>query len=341
MRSFPLALRIIRQFLHDKRTLAMMIVAPMLILWLMSQVFNADQYVPNLAAVQVSAPLMQQLEAQGAEITAMDADQADEALRQADVDAVVSFSGGKPSIRLEGSDPSVNRSVLMIIQETLAQSRPDTGQVQPEVTYLHGSKDMAAFDSFGPVLIGFFVFFFTFLLSGVSFLRERTGGTLERLMTTPIRRGEIVLGYILGFGLFTMIQSALVAWFAIDLLDMMMVGSFGYVLLITLLAALTALSLGTLLSAFANTEFQVIQFIPVVIIPQVFLSGLFNLETMADWLRWLGAFMPLSYAADALRDVMIRGQGWADIAGDVYALLGFSIFFIAANVLALRKHRPH
>jgi ABC-2 type transport system permease protein len=211
--------------------------------------------------------------------------------------------------------------------------------MSPQLTYLHGSENMASFDNFGPVLVGFFSFFFVFLIAGVSFLKERTSGTLERLLATPLKRWEIVLGYVLGFGLFTMLQAALIAWFSTKVLGMMIVGSFGYVLLITLLLSLTALTLGIFLSSFANTEFQMIQFIPLVIVPQVFFSGLFNLDNMAQWMQWLSKIMPLTYGAEALRNVMIRGKGWESIAIDVYVLLGLSIFFMAANVLALRKHR--
>jgi ABC-2 type transport system permease protein len=198
---------------------------------------------------------------------------------------------------------------------------------------------MTAFDSFGPVLIGFFAFFFVFLISGVSFLRERTTGTLERLLATPLRRWEVVAGYVLGFGIFTMLQTVLIVWFGINVLGLMMTGSFWLVLLVTLLLALTALSLGTLLSAFAASEFQMFQFIPIVVVPQVFFSGLFNLDAMAPWLRAFGRLFPLTYGAEAMRDVMLRGQGWSAVAPDMGVLLLFTLAFLSLNVLALRKHR--
>jgi ABC-2 type transport system permease protein len=198
---------------------------------------------------------------------------------------------------------------------------------------------MASFDNFGPVLVGYFSFFFVFLIAGVSFLKERTSGTLERLLATPLKRWEIVIGYILGFGIFTMLQAALIAWFATQVLGLMLMGSFWFVLLITLLMSLTALTLGIFLSAFANTEFQMIQFIPLVIVPQIFFSGLFNIDNMAEWMQWLSKIMPLTYGADALRNIMIRGKGWDAIALDSYLLIGLSLFFMFANVLALRKHR--
>ncbi|MNF95660.1 Inner membrane transport permease YbhR [compost metagenome] len=209
----------------------------------------------------------------------------------------------------------------------------------PEITYLHGSSDMASFDSFGPVLIGFFSFFFVFLLAGVSFLRERTSGTLERLLATPIRRHEIVTGYLAGFGLFALLQATLIAWYSVKVLGLYMTGSIGYILLINLLLSLTALTLGTLLSSFASSEFQIIQFIPIVIVPQAFFSGLFNLDAMNPWLQKISNVMPLYYGADAMRGIMIRDEGWTDIQMDAYVLLGFSVVFALLNVMALRKHR--
>lgn len=119
----------------------------------------------------------------------------------------------------------------------------------------------------------------------------------------------------------------------------MMVGSFALVLIITILTAMTALSIGTFISAFAENEMQMIQFIPIVIVPQVFFSGLFDLSTMTPLLQIVGRFTPLWYSADALRNIMIRGKGWSSIAFDVMILCIYCIFFIIANILALKKHR--
>lgn len=340
MRVQALIVRILRQFFHDKRTLALIFIAPLLILWLMSLVFNGQEYHPNLGVVGIPQQITTLLEEQKAVVLPYSSlVDAERALENREIDAVLYLAGIEPSMKLEGSDPTINKSIILLLQKVFIGLNPSAQQIQPKITYLHGSADMAAFDNFGPVLIGYFSFFFVFLIAGVSFLRERTGGTLERLLVTPLRRWEIVAGYVLGFGIFTMIQATLIAWFAIQILDIMMVGSFWYVLLITLLLSLTALTLGTFLSAYANNEFQMIQFIPLVIVPQVFFSGLFNMETMNVWLQKLSIIMPLTYGAEALRNIMIRGKGWSDIAIDVYVLLGFSIFFMVANVLALRKHR--
>lgn len=341
MRIRAIVIRILRQFFHDKRTLMMMLVAPMLILFMMSLVFNGDTYVPKLGAVNVPAPLIQKLQDLNAEVTLYSAEEAQTELDHVHLDAVLVMNGTTPQLTLEGSDPSKNKAVLFLLQKALQSAAPTgtAAALTPTIIYLHGGADMAAFDNFGPVLIGFFVFFFVFLLSGVSFLRERTGGTLERLLATPLRRWEIVVGYILGFGIFTTLQATLIAWFATSVLGLMMVGSFWYVLLITLLLALSALSLGTLISAFANNEFQMIQFIPLIIVPQVFFSGLFSLDTMSVYLRWIGHAMPLYYGADALRNIMIRGAGWDRIGLDVLVLASFTLVFMILNIVALKKHR--
>jgi ABC-2 type transport system permease protein len=186
------------------------------------------------------------------------------------------------------------------------------------------------------VLIGFIVFFFVFLVSGISFLQERTTGTLEKLLSTPIRRAEIVGGYLLGFGFFTALQSVIIVCFCVYALDVILIGAFGAVLLIILSGALTALSFGLLLSTAAQSEFQMMQFIPVAIIPQVFFSGLFDLSPQ---LEVIGRFTPLYYMAEALRAVMHKGAGLAAVLPAVGILCGLSLLFALANIRLLRKHR--
>jgi len=340
MRVRAIVVRIIRQFFRDKRTLGLMIFAPMFVLFLMHLVFSGEEYKPDIAIDKnVPETVVEKLKETDAEVSVITRKQAYIALKQQKLDAFIEMNGQVPKLILEGSDPTANQAVLLTVQKTFKELSPPMPEMELETEYLYGSEDMELFDNFGPVLIGFFIFFFVFLIAGVSFLRERTGGTLERLLATPLRRWEIVIGYVIGFGIFTTLQASLISWFAIEVLDMMMEGSFMYVLLITFLLAMTALTLGTLLSAFANNELQMIQFIPLVIVPQIFFSGLFNLETMAEWLRSLSVVMPLTYGAEALREIMIRGNGWREIAVDVYILLGFSLLFMVLNVVALKQYR--
>ncbi|MGD6963341.1 ABC transporter permease [Fictibacillus phosphorivorans] len=343
MRIKALVIRIIRQFVRDKRTLAMMFIAPLLILTLVNLVFSSNDYEPKIGVVSDQQMVVDKLKlSDKAFIVYQKRSEAHQDLSEEKLDAVLDVELPSTTITLEGSNPTANKASIMMIEKTL-KTMPDQDtektKLNPEIHYLHGSADMETFDYIGPFLIGFFIFFFVFLISGVSFLRERTTGTLERLLATPMRRWEMVVGYVLGFGIFTILQSAIIVSFAIYVLDIMMAGSLWLVILITLMLAITALSLGTLLSAFATNELQMIQFIPLVVVPQVFFSGLFTIETMADWLQPLSYIMPLTYGGEAIRDIMIQGDGWGDIYGNVLVLLGFSLLFMILNVLALKKHR--
>lgn len=337
MRVTGVIIRIIRQFFRDKRSLAMMFGAPMLLLWLLSLVFTQKDYVPHIAVVDMPAQVVKVMKNQEASIYEYSKEKAMSELKKQKVDAVIRLENGKMNIELEGSDSSKNRAVLQILQKSTEKN--DVSIVKSEVNYLHGSKDFTMFDGLGPVLIGFFTFFFVFILSGVSFVRERLSGTLERLLSTPIKRWEIVVGYIIVFGIFAFIQSIIIVSFSVYILDLYVAGSIWLTLLITCMLSLTALTLGTFLSAYANNEFQMIQFIPLVIVPQIFFSGLFPIESMNKWLQMLGKLFPLTYGADAMRQVMIRNQGLTEIALNLTVLLLFSLLFAIGNVFALKKHR--
>lgn len=336
MRIWSIAKRILLQLRYDKRTLALMIVAPIFILTLMRLIFSDVTYTPTIGIVNAPSPFVRQLEEQQATIIRYSENDEQRALQTAEVDAMINFKHGIPYVELEGSDANKSNAVLLLIQNATQSVLP---KAKLEITYLYGYDDMTTFDNIGPVLIGFYVFFFVFLIAGVSFLSERTSGTLERLLATPLRRWELVAGYILGFGFFTVIQSTLIAWFAIDILQIMMIGSFALVLLVTILTAIVALTVGMFISVFANNALQMIQFIPIIIVPQVFFSGLFDLSTMSPWLQSLAPFMPLWYVAEALKKIMIRGQGWEFIAQDVYVLVAIALFFMIANIFTLKKHR--
>ncbi|MGW6150515.1 ABC transporter permease [Bacillus mycoides] len=337
MRVNGVVIRIIRQFFRDKRSLAMMFGAPMLLLWLLSLVFTQKDYIPNISVVDVPAPIVKAMKNQEASIYEYSKDKAISELEKQKVDAVIHLENGKMNLLLEGSDSSKNRAVLQVLQKSTEKN--NVSMMKPEVDYLHGSKDITMFDGLGPVLIGFFTFFFVFILSGVSFVRERLSGTLERLLSTPVRRWEIVVGYIIGFGIFAFIQSIIIVSFSVYILDLYVAGSIWLTLLITCMLSLTALTLGTFLSAYANNEFQMIQFIPLVIVPQLFFSGLFPMESMNTWLQMVGKLFPLTYGADAMRQVMIRNQGFTEISLDLTVLLLFSLLFAVGNVFALKKHR--
>jgi ABC-2 type transport system permease protein len=316
--------------------LALMMFAPMLVLTLIYFILDETDHPVAVGVVNAPAEYAERLEDYNVTARRYSEDEARRALRAGEITASLYMISGRAYIQVDGSDPGRAARALNALERAgpdPGRSRPD---LRPEITYVYGAEDLSDFDYFGSVLIGFVVFFFVFLVAGISFLQERTTGTLEKLLSTPIRRWEIVCGYVLGFGAAAAAQSLLIACFCVYVLGVMLTGSFFLVLLVTLSGALTALTLGALLSTAANSEFQIIQFIPLVVIPQVFFSGLFELSPA---LTALGRCMPLYYVAGALTEVMLKGGGLAEIAAPLSVTMGFSLCFMALNVLLLKKHR--
>ena len=349
MRTWALIKRICQEMLRDKRTLALLFLAPLLILSLMYFIFNGNSVDPKLAVVNIDNRMVHALEK--ANIDVIVYDEANKATIVDDnLDGLLQLKNGNFDLTLRNSNPSTAKVMLMKVNQSVAlqaQALPmkqNTGKVVPTIKsldthYVYGNSETEYFDVLSPILVGFFVFFFVFLISGIGLLKERTTGTLERLMATPIRRGEIVTAYLVGFGVFAIIQTIIVVFYSITVLDMVMVGSVWNVILINLILALVALSLGTLLSTFAASEFQMVQFIPIAVVPQVFFAGIFPLENMADWLQTIGKIMPMHYAGDALKAVMYEGKGLSGISGDLLALAIFACIFIILNLFALKRYR--
>jgi ABC-2 type transport system permease protein len=245
---------------------------------------------------------------------------------------------------LEGSNPGQRQPVMFALTAALAQGLPanstvvEAPRVEFETRYIYGGEEYDFLDSFAPVYIAFFAFFFVFMLTGVSFLRERSQGTMERLLATPVGRGEIVLGYMLGFGLFALVQSAVVLFFTIYVLRIHHAGNLGLAFLVEALLTVGAVNLGIFLSTYARTELQVVQFIPIVIVPQVLLSGIIlPVDSLPRLLRIMASLMPLTYANRAMTDVMIRGLGFLDVVAELAVLLGFALAALLLSALSIRR----
>jgi ABC-2 type transport system permease protein len=159
-------------------------------------------------------------------------------------------------------------------------------------------------------------------------------------MASPLRRTEIVVGYMLGFTLVALVQAAEVLGFGLLVLNLYNAGSVLLLFGIEVLLALGAVNLGIFLSTFARNEFQAVQFIPLVVVPQVLLSGLLvPVSSEPDWLQWISNVLPLTYAVDALRNVMLRGRGLESgaIQLDVGVLLAFCVLAVVAAAATLRR----
>lgn len=340
MRIRALVKRIVLQLVRDKRTLALLFIAPLLILTLMHFLFTSNEVPSKLGIEGLSSVMVKQLEKLEIDVVSFqDTIDIEEAIEENELDGFLVFKAGTLNLTVENTDPTRSKLLQAKIQQAMGSDTSELMKNGFEMNYIYGSENTSFFDVLSPILVGFFVFFFVFLISGIGLLRERMTGTLERLLSTPIRRWEIVVGYLIGYGLFAIIQTIIVVVYAVNVLDMVLVGSIWHVLVTNVLIALVALSLGILLSSFAASEFQMIQFIPLVIVPQVFFTGIIPIAGMPEWLQIFSKVMPISYGANALKSIMYKGTGLSEILTDLLVLIGFATVFIALNIVALKKYR--
>jgi ABC-2 type transport system permease protein len=386
-RIFAIARRIAQGFRRDERTLGLMFVVPLVVTALLGWVLrDTKDTAVDVVVVNDAGPIGDRIltvlwsaaddPANGIAIRAVVISKADayEQLRNdlADIAIVIPptilgdiQAGTRPTFTVltKGTEPAADASAFSKLQGVMANvagelvppgaSPPLIPIVEHETVYL--SPDADQVDVLAPIFLGFFGYFFVFILTGISFLRERIGGTLERLLATPVTRAEIVFGYSLGFGMFAAIQVAFLTVFILNSIAVPEIGpipafsiglgvnSAGSPILafaIALLLSIGAVNLGIFLSTFARTELQVIQFIPLVIVPQGLLGGLlFPVAQLPDALNAIAHVMPLTYAIEGLREVMLKG---ADLSSrtvqiDVAVLAGIALFFIVLASTTIKR----
>ncbi len=346
MKIFVIAGRLIRQIAGDKRTLGVMLVAPILIMTLLFFLLGDGVTTAKIDIVGSDYEISDSMK-EIAEVTLVSTQE--EAIERLQAGESDGYIDGETYVT-EGTDPSLaalaKRAFLQYAQEKNLASLPPqaasmAGQLMklPEITSYYGSDDYEQFDFLAPSMMGFIIFFLVFLLAGIAFLRERISGTLDRILVSSLRRSHLVAGYFLGFGLFAALQTVDIQLFLVYVLRIHAGSNFPLVLLINLTIAGTSLAMGTLFSAFARNEFQLFQFIPIVIIPQMMFCGLINLRETPLILQYLAKIFPLSYGAEALRNVMLRDAGFSDVLPDLLIMLGFTATFFLLNILVLKKYR--
>lgn len=374
MNSLYIAGRIFKQTIRDIRTLALLLIAPILILSLLYYIFTVADNTNGVKVGVHDVPDSLISELHDKDIHVKHYNNSDDINHKIKDDKLTGFlhsDGHKVSVTYANDNPTqageltgANQKWLMIhnmnamkdntnkLHQALTkiqQKMPDNGGSTPQQDmakpykltshYLYGSSDSTYFDMINPILIGFFVFFFTFLISGIGLLKERTSGTLERLLASPIKRSEIIFGYVFGYGSFSVIQTVVVVLYAIYVLHINLVGSIWFVLLTAILTALVAVTFGILLSTFASSEFQMIQFIPLVIVPQVLFAGIIPIESMNKGLQYFSHIMPLFYTGQTMQNIMIKGYGFNDIYIYLIVLLAFFIFLLILNIIGMKRYR--
>ena len=194
------------------------------------------------------------------------------------------------------------------------------------------------FASLAPALLALIPFIVMFLVTSVTTLRERTSGTLERLLAMPMGKGDFLVGYAIAFGLVAAVQAGLAVALCVGPLGLDVDGPVAVLALVAVLDAVLGTALGLFVSAFARTEFQAVQFMPVLVIPQILLCGLFVArDHLPRVLEVVSDVLPLSYAVDAMRAVAGNWSGIGDIAGDLAVVVGFIVAGLALGALTLRR----
>lgn len=199
----------------------------------------------------------------------------------------------------------------------------------------------AVFDRVGGPLLALFPFVTMFLVTSVAMLRERSTGTLERLLSMPMGKGDLLVGYALAFGTVAVLQTSIAASVALGLLGLDVAGGAVLVVLLAVLDALLGMALGLFLSAFARTEFQAVQFLPAFAFPQLLLCGLFGArEQMAEPLRWLSSVLPLTYAVDGMQQLTASSEASGALLRDVAVVVGSAALALALGAATLRRQTP-
>ena len=209
------------------------------------------------------------------------------------------------------------------------------------VTLLRYVLGAPGFDKVGAQLVGLFPFSTMFLVTSITMLRERITGTLERLMTMPLAKFDLLLGYGIAFALVATVQATITSAVAFGLLDLDVAGPVGLVVFLAIGNAVLGMSLGLFVSAFATTEFQAVQFMPAFVLPQILLCGLLvPRDEMAGWLQAVSAMLPLTYAYDALARLADPDPFGARFWLDVAVVLGVTYLGLVLGAATLRRRTP-
>jgi ABC-2 type transport system permease protein len=198
-------------------------------------------------------------------------------------------------------------------------------------------RDTLVFDQVGPALLAMFPFIVMFLVTSVTTLRERSGGTLERLLAMPMGKLDFLLGYALAFGVIAAVQAALAVGLSVGLLGLDVQGPVWLLLVVAVVDAVLGTALGLFVSAFAQTEFQAVQFMPALVIPQILLCGLFlPRDQLPQALEWVSNLLPLSYAVDAMQ-TLTTTTDTVDVWRDLAVVAAYAVAGLALGAATLRR----
>lgn len=330
------AIRVIKQIIRDRRSLLMIFIVPLLITTVLFFLLGDSDPKMSIATNSQLPQVTKSIEHHAELAHYKDLTHAKEALKDGRLQTYIDYTKSGVEVYFKEDNSLYSSKVHTILTESQEKLSPDS-----KITshLLYGSNLDTNFEKLSYALIVVVAFFLIFLISGISFVREQVLGTLERILLSPVSKVRLVLGYTLGFSVFGIVQGNLLYAFTRVALDVPLKGSLLFTEFIIIILSLAAVSIGMFVAIFANTEFQMVQFIPIVIIPQILYSGILPIDGLPYHLENLKFIMPIYYGATALKKVAIDQMSFSAIGYDLLAMLIITLFFTGLNALFLIKYR--
>lgn len=376
IRFLTVTRRVFRDLRNDKRTLALIVIAPLFAMFIFGLAFSGEvkdvrvlvvnqdqgaQVVPGGKAISVSDKIISNLDRGVLDVKqSTDENAALKQIKDGNAFAAIIFppdftrsvvsgaqspSGGENAtvkVLLDKSNINVANAITKTINDSLLKTIDSVGRKPPvsvDAVAVFG-KNAKFMDFFVPGIMAFVVYLITTLLTLISFVGERTSGTLQRMLSTTLTEKDIVLGYAVTFSLVGMAQALLLLVVAILVFHITIVGNVLLAFVAIALLAIVSQAVGILLSSTAKREAQAIQVLPFVILPAFLLAGIFwPVEAIPSWLRPLSYIVPPTYTVDACRSVMLKGYGIEKIWIDLVALLAMAAFFLAMAVWSMKVRK--
>ncbi|MCI4340250.1 MAG: ABC transporter permease [Thermoplasmata archaeon] len=356
-RVFAIARKSLGLLSHDRRTVAFVLVVPLILILVFGYGFGGNPTHIATAVVNsdqgpAGAAFLAALPAGVLDLHVVSSPQEAWAMvEHGDAWAAIilpaNFSTGAAAhhailtLALDGTSPTIVAAVLGALRSSAQQlvvAGGNNASLDLQTDYVYGSAGVSFLDTLAPGIMALTILFATTVLSIIVLVRERSGGLLERLFASPLTPGEFVAGHALSFGLVALAQSTVVIVATVGIFHAAFVGSLPLAYAVLVLFALGNLGLGMLLSAAARSEFQAIQFIPMLLFPQILFAGaLFPLETIPLAFRPISNVLPLTYAGNAVHEVLLRGGGVGDVTLDIVALLLYAALTLGGATLAVRR----
>jgi len=363
-RALVVTRRVLRQLARDKRTVAILILQPLLIMAIFGYAFGGDVTgarvaVANLDRGTLASKVMEHLDHEVIAVVPFETELAvEQAVRRQEVRMGVVFplnftrnleaGGGDRTAYLviykDNTNPSVTAAAegefLEAFADALEEEFDTRGAFDVDERVVFGGDDPESLEFFVPGIAGFTIFILSAFLTVVAVVKERTMGTLNRILVAPIKRTEVVLGYTIAFGSFSVLQALFVLGIATFVFGIPVRGSLALGLIVTTIVGFMGMGLGILISGVAESEYQAVQAVQLLVFPNMFLAGIFTpFEALPEFIRWASAVVPLTYAVRTLRAVINHGAGVGGVAGDLAILLVFAGVFFAAGAWSFGRQR--